>query len=57
LEAVRKKLGAETAGEITGGDELHYNVSYRPVDAWTVVAVERIPAPRRCHAEGTRLCG
>lgn len=55
LAAVRKAAPAGS-GEVLGG-EYRYRVSHRPVGHWTVIAVERIPAPRRCHAEGARLCG
>lgn len=55
LAAIRK--AAPTGiGEIAGGEN-RYRVSHRPAGSWTVIAVERIPAPRRCHAEGARLCG
>lgn len=55
LAAIRKAAPAGS-GEVVGG-EYRYRVSHRPVGSWTVIAVERIPAPRRCHAEGARLCG
>ncbi len=55
LAAIRKAAPAH-GGEIVGG-ELRYRVSYRPVGDWTIVAVERVPAPRRCSVEGARLCG
>ena len=55
LKAIRKAAPAGH-GEIVAG-ETHYRVSYRPVGVWTIVAVERVPAPRRCHSEGARLCG
>jgi hypothetical protein len=55
LAAIRK-AAPSGAGEVLGG-QFRYRVSYRPVGAWTVIAVERIPAPRRCYAEGARLCG
>jgi hypothetical protein len=55
LAAIRKAAPART-GEIVGG-ELRYRVNYRPVGDWTIIAVERIAAPRRCVTEGARLCG
>ncbi len=55
LAAIRKAAPAHS-GEIVGGEQ-HYRVNYRPVGNWTIVAVERIAAPRRCITEGTRLCG
>lgn len=55
LKAIRK--AAPTGkGEIVAG-ETRYRVSYRPVGTWTIIAVERVPAPRRCTTEGARLCG
>lgn len=56
LDALRKALRGASAGEVTAR-ELRYRVSIRPAGAWSVVAVESIPAPRRCYAEGARLCG
>lgn len=44
------------AGEVVRGPE-HFNVSYKAVGDWTVVAVEPAEPPRRCSKDGTRLCG
>ena len=55
LADIRKAARAGT-GEVVSGQS-RYRVSHRPVGSWTVIAVERIPAPRRCYAEGARLCG
>lgn len=55
LKAIRK-AAPSGRGEIATGEQ-HYRVSYRPVGIWTIVAVERVAAPRRCTTEGTRLCG
>jgi hypothetical protein len=43
-------------GEVADG-ESRYRVSHRPAGDWTIVALERLPAPKRCHSEGARLCG
>jgi hypothetical protein len=53
--AIRKAAPAGT-GEVVG-NELRYRVNIRPVGDWTIIAVERVPAPRRCYTEGARLCG
>ena len=55
LDQIRKAVPAGS-GEIKGGEN-RFLISYRPVGEWTIIAAERIPAPRRCHAEGARLCG
>ena len=59
LDALRKALGGKRdigTGEVVRGND-HFNVSYRSVGAWTVVAVEPVPPPRRCSKDGERLCG
>lgn len=59
LPSLRQALGgnaAEGSGQVSRRDE-HFNVSYRVVDTWTVVAVEAIAPPRRCVKNGGRLCG
>jgi hypothetical protein len=56
LDAIRKALRGTTEGEVVA-QELRYRVSIHPAGTWTVVAVESLPTPRRCSAEGTRLCG
>lgn len=55
LTAIRQAAPKGTA-EMTGG-EARYRVSHRAVGDWTIAAFERMPAPRRCYAEGARLCG
>lgn len=55
LDAIRKAAPKGT-GEVVG-NERRYRVNYRAVGAWTIIAVEGIPAPTRCHTEGARLCG
>lgn len=55
LDAVRKAVPTGT-GEVVG-NELRYRVNVRPAGDWTIIAVERVPAPRRCYTEGARLCG
>ena len=55
LDAIRKAAPGGHGEVVASG--LRYRVSYRPVGDWIIVAVERAPAPRRCHAEGARLCG
>jgi hypothetical protein len=56
LGAALKALDNAPAGEVVA-NELRYKVSVRAAGEWNIVAVERIPAPRRCHSEGARLCG
>lgn len=53
--AIRKAAPTGT-GEVVG-NELRYRVNIRPAGDWTIIAVERVPAPRRCYTEGARLCG
>ncbi len=59
LRSLRQTLrgnAQEGSGQVSRRDE-HFNVSYRAVDGWTVVAVEAISAPHRCAKNGGRLCG
>jgi hypothetical protein len=59
LDALRKALKGsrdEGSGQIArGGDR--YNVSYKAVGTWTVVAAERMPAGGRCSKRGEQPCG
>ncbi|NOT42739.1 MAG: cache domain-containing protein, partial [Alphaproteobacteria bacterium] len=55
LAAIRR-AAPKGHGEIVGGEN-RYRVAHRQAGDWTIIAVERVPAPRRCHAEGARLCG
>lgn len=59
LEALRKAVKGKTGegfGEVARGKD-RFNVSYRSVGEWTVVAAKVAPVPHRCPNEGTRLCG
>jgi hypothetical protein len=59
LAALRKALkgdAQEGSGQVSRKEE-RFNVSYRAVDNWTVVAVEPTASPRRCVKNGDRLCG
>ena len=59
LPALRRLLGGgadEGSGLVSRRNE-NFNVSYRKVGDWTVVAVEPVLPPRRCTKDGERLCG
>jgi len=59
LQSLRQALGGnaeEGSGQVNRRDE-RFNVSYRMVDAWTVVVVEATSPLRRCAKNGGRLCG
>lgn len=59
LKTLRHTLGGkneEGSGVVSLRNET-FNVSYRAVGDWTVVAVEPVVPPRRCAKNGDRLCG
>jgi len=59
LQSLRRSLKgtAEEGSGKVGPRNKQFNVSYRAVGRWTVVAVEPIAAPRNCPKGGERLCG
>ncbi|MBP6010853.1 MAG: hypothetical protein KBA31_01390 [Alphaproteobacteria bacterium] len=56
LQRALKGTAEAGAGEVVRGPE-HFNVSYKAVDGWTVIAVETAEPLRRCSKDGARLCG
>lgn len=59
FDAIRnavKGTADEGNGEVARANK-RFNVAYRSVGRWTIVAVEAASLPRRCPADGARLCG
>lgn len=59
FDAIRKAVNGtadEGNGEVARANK-RFDVAYRSVGPWTVVAVQAASLPRRCSADGARLCG